>query len=66
MEDFHLVRRVRQRGRVVVAPVGALTSQRRWKNVGPLRVILINQVLILGVLLGVDPECLARWYGGRE
>ena len=62
LEDFQLVRRVRRQGRIVIAPAAAMTSQRRWKQVGPWRLTLINQVVILGFLLGVDPARLARWY----
>jgi len=65
MEDFQLVRQMRHRGRIVVAPAAVLTSRRRWEKVGPLRVTLINQVVILGFLLGVDPARLAGWYGRR-
>lgn len=62
LEDFQLVRRVRRQGRIVIAPAAAMTSQRRWKQAGPWRLTLINQVVLLGFLLGVDPARLARWY----
>jgi rSAM/selenodomain-associated transferase 2 len=65
MEDFELIRRVRRQGRIAMAPAAALTSPRRWQRVGPWRVTLINQVVILGFFLGVDPVRLARWYGGK-
>ena len=63
MEDFQLMRRARRQGRIVMAPAAAMTSARRWQNVGPWRVTLINQLVILGFSLGVKPERLARWYG---
>lgn len=66
MEDFQLVRKVRRHGQVIIAPAPALTSQRRWQNVGPLRVTFINQMVLLGFLLGVDPARLARWYGNKQ
>jgi len=63
MEDYEMAHRLRQRGRVVVAPATAVTSSRRWKHLGPWRTTLINQVMIAGFTLGVDPSRLARWYG---
>ncbi|MEE8348986.1 MAG: TIGR04283 family arsenosugar biosynthesis glycosyltransferase, partial [Acidobacteriota bacterium] len=63
MEDFQLIRRVRRQGRIVIAPAAVLTSPRRWQRMGSWRVTLINQVVIMGFLLGVDPGRLARWYG---
>lgn len=62
MEDFELVRRLRQRGQVAIAPVSVLTSGRRWQKLGIVRTTLINQGIILAYLLGVDPARLARWY----
>ncbi|MDA2932921.1 TIGR04283 family arsenosugar biosynthesis glycosyltransferase [Acidobacteria bacterium AH-259-D05] len=62
MEDFQLVRRVRLRGRIVIAPAAVLTSARRWQRVGPLRTTLINQCVIVAFFLGFDPARLARWY----
>jgi rSAM/selenodomain-associated transferase 2 len=62
MEDFELVRRLRQQGRVAIAPVPVLTSGRRWQQLGIVRTTLINQGIILAYLLGVDPARLARWY----
>jgi rSAM/selenodomain-associated transferase 2 len=62
MEDFELVRRLRQVGRVAIAPRAVVTSDRRWRTLGILRTTLANQVMIVGYLLGVDPKKLARWY----
>ena len=62
MEDFELVRRLRQVGRVAIAPRAVVTSDRRWRTLGILRTTLANQVMIAGYLLGVDPKQLARWY----
>jgi rSAM/selenodomain-associated transferase 2 len=66
MEDFVLVRRLRRRGRVVTLDVPAITSGRRWRQLGVLRTTLINQLMVVGHALGVSPECLARWYGRRR
>jgi rSAM/selenodomain-associated transferase 2 len=65
MEDFQLVRQLRRQGQIVIAPTAALTSPRRWQEVGSWQVTLINQAVILGFLLGVDPVRLARWYGRK-
>lgn len=62
MEDFQLIRRLRRRGRIVIAPTAALTSARRWEELGVLRTTLINQWMILGFYLGVEPSRLAHRY----
>jgi hypothetical protein len=62
MEDFELIRRLRRRGRIAIAPVPVLTSARRWENLGILRTTLINYAIPLAYYLGVSPSQLARWY----
>ena len=62
MEDFELVRRLRGRGRIVIAPAAAVTSARRWQELGTFRTTLIHQWVILAFYLGFDPSRLARWY----
>lgn len=62
MEDFEFVRRLRQHGRIAIAPVPVLTSGRRWLKLGILRTTLLNQIAIAGYLCGVPPTTLARWY----
>jgi rSAM/selenodomain-associated transferase 2/rSAM/selenodomain-associated transferase 1 len=62
MEDFEMVRRLRRRGRVALAPGGAATSARRWRRQGILKTWLLNQALIAAYHLGVSTERLARWY----
>jgi rSAM/selenodomain-associated transferase 2 len=64
MEDVVLVRRLNKRGRVAIAPCSALTSDRRWRRLGILRTTLVNQVVLMGFFLGVDPARLAGWYRG--
>jgi uncharacterized protein len=64
MEDFELIRRVRKFGHIMTLPARAVTSGRRWRNLGILRTTLINQAIILGYLVGISPERLARWYRG--
>lgn len=62
MEDFELMRQLKQRGRIKIAPAAVVTSNRRWKNLGVCRTTLINQLMIVGYLLGISPERLIRWY----
>lgn len=62
MEDFELMRRLKRRGRIAIAPDTVLTSDRRWQKLNVCRTTLINQAIILGYLLGVSPTRLADWY----
>ena len=64
MEDYEFVRRVRRRGRIVMAPARTLTSARRWLRLGTVRVCALNQAIVAAYRLGVSPERLARWYRG--
>jgi rSAM/selenodomain-associated transferase 2 len=66
MEDFELMRRLRRRGRILVLPILSTTSARHWQRFGILHTTLRNQVLIIGYLLGVNPESLAAWYRGKK
>jgi len=63
MEDFELMRQLRRRGRVAIAPAHVNTSARRWQRLGPWRTTWSNQMVIAGYCLGVSPERLAQWYG---
>jgi len=65
MEDFELIRRLKQKGQIKILPLAATTSPRRWKKLGVLRTTAINQAIIIGYLLGMDPQKLADWYRGR-
>ncbi len=62
MEDYELVRRLRQRGRIVTVAEPVLTSARRWTRLGPLRTWWRNQCVIIGYGLGIAPGRLARFY----
>lgn len=65
MEDFELMRRLKKKGKIKILPLRATTSARRWERLGILRTTAMNQAIIIGYLLGVSPEKLAKWYGGR-
>jgi rSAM/selenodomain-associated transferase 2/rSAM/selenodomain-associated transferase 1 len=62
MEDYELVRRLRKQGRIVIAPLPATTSGRRWRQLGWLRTTLINRLVMAGYHCGVAPERLAALY----
>ena len=62
MEDFELVRRLKRLGSIRILPLAAVTSARRWEALGIIRAVAINQAVIFGYLLGVNPLRLARWY----
>ncbi len=66
MEDFELVRRLKLLGQIVIVSQSVLTSNRRWSKLGILQTTLLNQLIIIGYFLGVDPGQLARWYRGRS
>ena len=66
MEDFELVQRLQSQGRIALAPAVVQTSDRRWRTLGVLRTTVINQAMILGYGLGIDPHRLARFYRGRS
>ncbi len=60
LEDVHLIRQLRRRGRVVIAPEAAATSGRRWRDEGVFRTCLRHQTILLGHRLGISPVRLAR------
>lgn len=62
MEDFEIMRRLRRRGRIGIAPVPVITSSRRWDEIGVWKTTLINQVAIVSYLLGISPERISRWH----
>ncbi len=61
-EDLFLVRRLRRRGRIAIAPAVVTTSARRWRRLGILRTTLINTIIAIGCIAGVAPERLATLY----
>ena len=61
-EDLFFVRLVSKQGRIAIAPAHAVTSSRRWREVGLLRTTLINQLILAGFAFGISPKTLARLY----
>jgi rSAM/selenodomain-associated transferase 2 len=62
MEDFELIRKLRQQGKITIVPAAIVTSGRRWQTLGVLKTTLINQAIILAYFLGVSPQRLRQWY----
>ncbi len=62
MEDLVMARRLRGHGRIVTLLPAVATAGRRWQALGIWRTTLINQIMLAGYYLGVDPAVLARWY----
>lgn len=65
MEDYELVQRLKAQGKVAIAPVPVITSGRRWQKVGLVKTTFINQAIVLGYHLGINPQTLAHWYRKR-
>jgi rSAM/selenodomain-associated transferase 2 len=66
MEDFELIRRLRQRGKISIVPQPVMTSARRWIQKGILKTTLINQLMVLGYLVGVSPARLVELYRRKK
>jgi rSAM/selenodomain-associated transferase 2 len=62
MEDFDLMQRLKQRGKIVIIPLKVITSDRRWRNLGIIKTTIINQLVILGYYLGISPTKLRKFY----
>jgi rSAM/selenodomain-associated transferase 2/rSAM/selenodomain-associated transferase 1 len=62
MEDYALVCRARREGRIVTVPEVALTSSRRWREHGVLKVTWVNMMMVLGYAMGVSSSRLAAHY----
>lgn len=66
MEDFQLIRELSRLGRVEILSTPVLTSARRWLHRGIWQTTMINQLVIIGYLLGVPPIQLRQWYRDRS
>lgn len=62
MEDFELMRRLKRLGKIVIISTPVVTSARRWLQRGVFVTTLINQLVVLGYLLGVNQNYLRRLY----
>ena len=66
MEDYELVLRLRRNGRVALAKTVASTSARRWRTLGLLRTMAINQRMLWNFHKGTPPAQLTSLYGRDE
>ena len=62
MEDYEFIRRLRQKGQIVILNESVKTSPRRWLRFGILKTWLINQIIIVAYHLGISPQRLSCWY----
>lgn len=61
LEDLDLVRAMRRRGPLVLLPLDAVTSSRRYRQRGVLRTWGRHVLALVAWCLGVDRERLAAW-----
>jgi rSAM/selenodomain-associated transferase 2 len=66
MEDFELMRRLQKLGSVAIIEEPVITSARRWLQQGIFKTTLINQLMILGYLMGVDLDRLVQLYRRKK
>jgi len=64
MEDFAFIRSLKKKksGRIHTASLPAVTSARRWVELGLWKTTLLNWGIVIAYSLGVSPATLARWY----
>lgn len=62
MEDYCFVRKAKAFGKIHTLHEKATTSARRWQRLGIMRTTLINQLVVVGFALGVQPEKLRSLY----
>jgi rSAM/selenodomain-associated transferase 2 len=65
MEDFEFIRRIKRQGKIAIAPATVTTSDRRWRKLGVWQTTLINQMMLIGYFLGIDPTKLSQFYRSR-
>ncbi|MDY7031643.1 MAG: TIGR04283 family arsenosugar biosynthesis glycosyltransferase [Thermodesulfobacteriota bacterium] len=61
-EDLFFARLLGKQGSVCIVPACAITSARRWRNIGLLRTTIVNYVIAAGCYLGIPPYRLAFLY----
>jgi rSAM/selenodomain-associated transferase 2 len=64
-EDLDLVRLIKRSGRLVLLPVRAWTSARRYARNGALRQVLRNQAALASYFLRLPRARVAAWYRRR-
>jgi rSAM/selenodomain-associated transferase 2 len=65
MEDFEFIQRIKNKGKIAIAPAAVTTSGRRWQKLGVWQTTLTNQLIIAGYYLGISPPKLSKFYRSR-
>lgn len=61
MEDYEFIQRLKKRGRIYTAPYPAVTSARRWKELGTWKTTMINEMTVVAYYMGLSPTRIHRW-----
>ena len=64
MEDFEFIQRLKRTGRIFTAPYPAITSARRWEELGTWKATLMNYAIVIAYYLGVSPARIYRYARG--
>lgn len=62
MEDFELIKRLQKLGQIRIVSERIITSARRWQKLGIVKTTIINQLIIIGYYLRIEPQKLANFY----
>ncbi|MBE9221503.1 TIGR04283 family arsenosugar biosynthesis glycosyltransferase [Cyanobacterium stanieri LEGE 03274] len=62
MEDFAMIKKLQKIGKINIAHGYVTTSARRWQKLGIFKTTLINQIMIIGYYLKINPDQLAKIY----
>lgn len=62
LEDVYFWRALKKTGRVQLIALAAVTSGRRWRQLGMIKTTAINQLIMSGDFLGISPEKLVKLY----
>jgi len=61
MEDFEFIQRLKKTGRIFTAPCPAITSARRWEEMGIWKATLMNYAIVFAYYLGASPARIFRY-----
>ena len=62
LEDLILIRKLKKQGIIKISEKKVTTSGRRWQRLGIFKTTVINQMILVGYLLGIHPQQLQNWY----
>jgi len=66
MEDFEIMRKLRNLGKIYLLPTPVITSPRRWLKKGIIQTTIWNQIIVIAYLLGVSPHRIRNWYSSPK